>query len=171
MESSAASFSARSGRLARRELLDGVLTLFGLLLDDGGKLFVGDGPHEFHLQVLRRRLQKAQHTQAQGILGLVGGNVVLLDTRCQRHDNSREMMIEKTRKAERTSVYPPLSPTRLSVPVAGKTSGTKHGNAPLVCGRSPAKKDGMHSRQNDGAFQTPWSFPFPHPGGRRNGKD
>ena len=72
-----------------RELLDRVLTLFGLLLDDPGQFVVGDGPHKLHLKILGRSLQKAQHAEAQGILGFVGGDVVLLNTRCQRHGDSR----------------------------------------------------------------------------------
>ena len=52
-------------------------------------------------------------------------------------------------------MYPPLSPTRSSVPVAGKTSGTNTETLRSSAGGAPPKKDGMHSRQNDGAFQTP----------------
>ena len=64
-------------------------------------------------------------------------------------------MIEKTRKAERTSRVSTSIAYEIVRPGCRKDKRDKHGNAPLVCGRSPAKKDGMHSRQNDGAFQTP----------------
>ena len=64
-------------------------------------------------------------------------------------------VIEKTRKAERTSRVSTSIAYEIVRPGCRKDKRDKHGNAPLVCGRSPAKKDGMHSRQNDGAFQTP----------------
>src|SRR5699024_8209463 len=148
------------GPVGRCELLDGVLTLFGLLLDDGGKLFVGDGPHEFHLQVLRRRLQKAQHAQTQAILGLVGGNVVLLDTRCQRHDNSPKMMIEKTRKAERTSRVSTSIAYEIARPGAGKANETNTETLRSSTGGAPPKRTGCTPVKTMERSK-PLAFPFP----------
>ena len=115
-----------------------------------------DGPHEFHLQVLRRRLQKAQHAQPQAILGLVGGNVVLLDTRCQRHDNSPKMMIEKHGKPKGLPVYPPLSPMRSPVPAPERQTGTNTETLRSSTGGAPPKRrDALPSKR--------WSVPNPLP--------
>lgn len=68
-------------------------------------------------------------------------------------------MIEKTRKAERTSRVSTSIAYEIVRPGCRKDKRDKHEIARSSAGVSPAKKDGMHSRQNDVDVQT-LSFRF-----------
>ena len=71
--------------------------------------------------------------------------------------------MKKHGKPKGLPVYPPLSPTRSSVPVAGKTSGTNTETLRSSAGGAPPKRTGCTPVKTMERSK-PLVFPFPHPG-------
>ncbi len=165
------------GPNGRRELRDGVPdAVWPCFWDDGGKHFVGDGRMVPTAGFFAARSSKGASTPRQGH-----------PWPCRRQCspgryafvrdmiNSREMMIEKTRKPKGLPVNPPLTAIAYRDhvrPGCGKTAGQTTGNAPLVCGREPRQKGtGCPPVKTMEAFQKPRVLSVSASGGQEDGRE